>query len=151
MKSFILTSIFIIIVVLAVLVLQFYTYSPSCKDDKGKCYQTTLLRVVDGDTIKTEDNDRSIRFALSSAPELTEKGGIEAKEFIESICPVGSIIFIDEDDLQLKGIYERMVAKVYCKGVVLNQSLLVSNLGTIDTRYCNNSEFAQESWASECN
>ena len=46
---------------------------------------------------------------------------------------------------------ERMIAKVYCKGVVLNQSLLVSNLGTTDTRYCNNSEFAQESWASECN
>jgi len=150
MKPFILTSIFIIVVVLAVLVAQFYTYSPSCKDDKGECYQTTLLRVIDGDTIVTQE-EKSIRFSLASAPELSESGGIEAKEFIESICPVGSIIFIDEDDLQIKGSYDRMVAKVYCKGVVLNQSLLVSNLGTIDTRYCNTSEFAQESWASECN
>ena len=150
MKSFILISIFIIIVVLAVLVLQFYTYSPSCKDDKGECYQTTLLQVIAGDTIITQE-EKTIRFSLASAPELTEPGGMEAKEFIESICPVGSTIFIDEDDLQIKGSYERMVAKVYCKGVVLNQSLLVSNLGTTDTRYCNNSEFAQESWASECN
>ena len=140
----------IAIIVLSVLTLQYFIQSPDCKDDKGECYQTTLLRVIDGDTIKTEDA-KSIRFALSSAPELSEEGGIEAKEFIESICPVGSVIFIDEDDLQLKGSYERMIAKVYCKGVVLNQSLLVSNLGTIDTRYCNMSEFAQESWARECN
>ncbi len=139
----------IAIIVLSVLTLQYFIQSPECKDDKGECYQTTLLRVIDGDTIKTEDG-KSIRFALSSAPELSEEGGIEAKEFIESICPIGSVIFIDEDDLQLKGSYERMIAKVYCKGVVLNQSLLVSNLGTIDTRYCNMSEFAQESWASGC-
>jgi len=143
--------IFLIIIstVILVLALQYFVQSPQCKDDKGECYSTTLLRVIDGDTIKTEDN-KSIRFALSSAPELSELGGIEAKEFIESICPVGSTIFIDEDDLQLKGSYDRMIAKVYCQGVVLNQSLLVSNLGTIDTRYCNTSEFAQESWASDC-
>jgi endonuclease YncB( thermonuclease family) len=149
MKPVILILIFIIIVVLAVLVAQFYTYSPSCKDDKGECYQTTLLRVIDGDTIITQE-EKSIRFSLASAPEISESGGIEAKEFIESICPVGSIIFIDEDDLQLKGSYERMIAKVYCKGVVLNQSLLVSNLGTIDTIFCKNSEFSGESWAKDC-
>lgn len=150
MKPVILTLIFIIIVVLAVLVAQFYIQSPDCKDDKGKCYQTTLLRVINGYTIVTQE-EKSIRFSLVLAPELTEPGGMEAKEFIESICPVGSAIFIDEDDLQIKESYDRMVAKVYCKGVILNQSLLVSNLGIIDTRYCNNSEFAQESWASECN
>lgn len=150
MKPFILTSIFIIIIVLAVLVAQFFIHSPDCKEDRGECYQTTLLEVIDGNTIKTEDN-KSIRFALLSTPELSEEGGAEAKEFIESICPVGSAIFIDEDDLQLKGSYDKMIAKVYCKGVVLNQSLLVSNLGTIDSRYCKSSEFALESWASECN
>ena len=150
MKPVILTLIFIIIVVLAVLVAQFYIQSPDCKDDKGKCYQTTLLRVIDGYTIVTQE-EKSIRFSLVSSPELLEKGGIEAKELIESICPVGSTLFIDEDDLQIKESYDIMVAKVYCKGVVLNQSLLVSNLGTVDTRYCNYSEFAQESWVSDCN
>lgn len=116
MKPVILTLILIIIVVLAVLVAQFYIQSPDCTDDKGKCYQTTLLRVIDGNTIVIQE-EKSIRFSLISAPELLEKGGIEAKEFIESICPVGSVIFIDEDDLQIKESYNKMVAKVYCKGV----------------------------------
>ena len=76
-------------------------------------------------------------------------GQMDSMNSLASIPP-GSVNSGD-DALQIKGSYEKMIAKVYCKGVVLNQSLLVSNLGTTDTRYCNNSEFAQESWASECN
>ncbi len=121
-----------------------------CAEEKGECYESTITRIIDGDTIKDSD-DRSIRFSLASAPELSEQGGIEAKKFIESICPVGSSILVDENDLQLKGSYDRMIAKIICTGTNLNQSLLTSNHGTIDGRYCNNSEFAEESWASACN
>ena len=123
--------------------------SLDCSEEKGKCYSTTISKVIDGDTIKDSD-DKSIRFSLASAPELSEPGGIEAKEYTESVCPVGSSILIDEDDLQLSGSYDRTIAKITCKGINLNQSLLVSNHGTINTIYCNNSEFSEESWASEC-
>ena len=127
----------------------FIVDSLDCSEEKGKCYSTTISRVIDGDTIKDSD-DKSIRFSLVSAPELSEPGGIEAKEYIESVCPVGSPILIDEDDLQQNRSYDRTIAKITCKGINLNQLLLASNHGTIDTMYCNSSEFSEESWASEC-
>lgn len=129
----------------------FVVDSLDCSEEKGKCYSTTISRVVDGDTIKDSDG-KSIRFSLASAPELSEFGGPEAKEYIESVCPIGSPILIDEDDLQLDGSYDRTIAKITCKGINLNQSLLTSNHGTIDSVYCKNSEFSKESWAvNECN
>ena len=142
-------------IILILFLLSYLVYSSfatpelECINDKGECYQTILLRVIDRDTIKTQD-DKSIQFSLASAPKLSEPGGIESKEFIESICPVGSIIIIDEDDNQLNGSYGRITAQVYCNGASLNESLIESNHGTIDSMYCT-SEFAQESWARECN
>ena len=131
-----------------------YSYSIidslDCSEEKGECYSTTVARVIDGDTIKDSD-DNSIRFSLASAPELSEPGGSEAKEYIESVCPIGSSILVDEDDLQLKRIYDTTMAKITCKGINLNQSLLISNHGAIDMIYCKNSEFSEESWASACN
>ena len=124
--------------------------SLDCSEEKGgECYSTIISKVIDGDTIKDSD-DKSIRFSLVSAPELSEPGGIEAKEYIESVCPVGSPILIDEDDLQLSRIYDKTIAKITCKGINLNQSLLTNNHGTIETTYCNSSEFSEELWASEC-
>ena len=58
-----------------------------------------VSKVVDEDTIRTTD-DNSVRFALSSAPELDELGGMESKRFIEEIYPVGSSVIIDEDNNQ---------------------------------------------------
>ena len=54
-----------------------------------------VTQIVDGDTIKVDG--KSIRFALASAPELSEAGGIDARKFIEVVCPVGSPVIIDED------------------------------------------------------
>ena len=145
-------------IILAALIAISFTYmiysyfivdSLDCSEENGECYSTTVSKIIDGDTIKDSD-DKSIRFALVSAPELSDPGGIEAKEYIESICPVGSSILIDEDDLQLRGSYDRTIAKITCKGINLNQSLLTSNHGTIDTIYCSNSEFSEEPWASKC-
>ncbi len=62
-------------------------------------------------------------------------------------CSVGSIAGIDEDDGQTEGSYDRMISKVYCKDKVLNIELLAAGLATIDTRFCNESEFASEAWA----
>jgi micrococcal nuclease len=94
--------------------------------------------------------DEWIRFSLASAPALSEPGGDEAKEFIEELCPIGSKIIIDEDDEQMNGSYGRIIAQVTCNGINLNDKLLEGGHGTIDTRYCNSSEFATESWAGGC-
>ena len=120
-----------------------------CSHDKGACYETTLLRVIDGDTVK-DSNDKSIRFSLVSAPELDEKGGDDSKIFLEAICPIGSKMTVDEDDGQLQGSYDETVAQVYCNGMSMNAEMIYNNHATIDVRSCGASEFTFELWAKSC-
>lgn len=119
--------------------------SLECFAEKGECFTGKVTRIIDGDTIRV--NDIPVRFALVSTPELEEEGGIDAKEFIEKICPVGSMVTVDEDDGQLEGSFDRMIATVQCGDILLNSAVLENNLGKVDTRFCNKSEFARENWA----
>lgn len=118
----------------------------SCKGTAG-CFSGQVTRVIDGDTVVV--NDVHVRFALTSAPELSEKEGIEAKNFIELLCPVGSRAVVDEDDGQTGGSYGRTVAEIYCNNQLLNSALLEKDLGIIDKRFCGVSEFASEDWAKK--
>ncbi len=111
----------------------------------ARCIVGTVTSVIDGDTIKI--NGQSIRFALSSAPELNESGGMESKEFIENLCPVGSTALVDEDDLQTNGSYGRILGVIYCNGVNLNEELVNSEFGYLSTGFCKTSEFAKDEWA----
>lgn len=58
--------------------------SIACKGN-AECISGQVTRVIDGDTVVV--NDVHVRFALASAPELTEQGGIEAKKFYRIIMP----------------------------------------------------------------
>jgi len=116
-------------------------------DCKGT-FEDSLKRVVDGDTIELTTCKKTVRFALSDAFELYTKKGKEAKNFLETSCPKGSILKIDEDDGQKKGSYGRMVALVNCNGKNLNEDILVNSFGTIDKRYCKVSEFSSNNWAT---
>lgn len=120
-----------------------------CSNDKGECYETTLLRVIDGDTVKDSD-DMSIRFSLVSAPELDEKGGHDSKVFLEAICPIGSKIIVDEDDGQLQGSYDGTIAQVYCNGMSMNAEMIYNDHATIDDEFCGVSEFTFELWTKSC-
>ncbi len=124
--------------------------SLDCSEEKGKCYSTTVAEVVNGNAILDADG-QLIEFSLVSVSELHESDGDESREYVESVCPVGSSILVDEDDLQLNGNYDAMMAKITCKGVNLNQSLITSNHGILDEISCRYSEFSVESWASDCN
>jgi micrococcal nuclease len=119
-----------------------------CSEDMGECFVAEVTRIVDGDTLEILHEER-IRFALSSAPELNEPGGQDAKEFIEELCPVGSIVLVDEDDGQITGSYGRTIAQLTCNGINLNAKLISNGYGEIDTRYCDDSEFSEESWAAK--
>ena len=52
---------------------------------------------------------------------------------------------MDEDDGQNES-YDRIVAVIYCNGKNLNAELLANGFATIDERFCNVSEFANENW-----
>jgi len=111
----------------------------------ARCITGIVTKIIDGDTIHV--NDQSIRFALASAPELSGYGGVDSRDFIQTICPVGSSVLVDEDDNYPEGSYDRIVGVIYCNGMNLNQELLDADLGYLADRFCDSSEFAAESWA----
>ncbi len=116
----------------------------NCKGSAG-CYTEYVTRIVDGDTIHTAN--MIIRLSLTNAPETYQVGYKEATEFTKMLCPVGSKILVDQDDLQKKDQYGRILAKVFCGDKNLNSELLYNGLATISILYCATSEFSEEPWA----
>lgn len=125
----------------------------SVKSTSVKCegtFEGTVEKVFDGDTLKLKDCGKSIRLSLVDTPEETEAGYQEAKAFTEELCKVGSMITVDQDDSQPYDRYERIIAVVYCQNKNLNAELISNKLGNIDTRFCLESKFSNEDWASGC-
>ncbi len=122
------------------------TTQSSSQDCSGnaRCITGIVTKVTDGDTIKV--GEESIRFALTSAPELNEVGGSESKDFINSICPVGSTAIVDEDDGQTQGTWNRIIGVIYCNGLNLNEELMSSGYGYILSEHCEASEFSSHVW-----
>lgn len=118
--------------------------SNDCSGSAG-CYTDYVTRIVDGDTIHTAT--LKIRLSLTNAPETYQDGFREATEFTEKLCPVGSKILVDQDDLQRVDQYGRVLAKVFCGDKVLNSELLYKGHANILTQYCSTSEFSGEAWA----
>ena len=117
-----------------------------CKEISN-CLLGKVTEIVDGDTLSI-DNIR-VRLSLVDTPERNMQGYKQASDFTASICPLGSIAIMDEDDLQLEGSYDRKIGTVYCNGdtVSLNEHLINSGHAKIIKRFCSNSEFANEIWA----
>jgi len=113
----------------------------------AQCIVGTVSEIIDGNTIIV--NEESIRFALASAPGLNGYGGSESKRFIETICPMGSTVLVDEDDGQILGSYGRIIGMIHCNGVILNSELLDANLGFMEIRFCDSSEFRNSKWAEK--
>ena len=120
--------------------------SPSCSGN-ARCVSGTVTRIIDGDTV--EVNEQSIRFALSSAPEMDTDKGVLAKAFVENLCPTGSQALVDEDDEQTQGSYGRIIGIVYCNGINLNEAILESDHGWISKSFCSKSEFTSKDWAKK--
>jgi len=126
---------------------SFVESQESSQDCSGsaRCITGIVTKIVDGDTIHVDGV--SVRFAMASAPELKGFGGIDSRNFIDTICPVGSNVLVDEDDSQTEGSHARMIGVVYCNGVNLNSELLDAGLGYLADQFCDSSEFAEDSWA----
>ena len=109
------------------------------------CIIANVERVVDGDTIYIEGY--KIRLSLTNTPEKNEPGFSDATKFTKRLCPVGSIVIVDQDDKQPYDVYNRLLGKVYCNDKILNSELLFNGHANILTQYCSDSEFSGESWA----
>ena len=111
----------------------------------AKCFVGTVTKIVDGHSIHVDD--QYVRFALSSAPYVKSIDGMNAKNLLEYICPVGSEVLVDEDDGQPPEGGSRVIGVVHCNDMILNKELLDSSLGYLSDRFCGSSEFASSSWA----
>ena len=117
-----------------------------CTGD-AKCITEEITKIVDGDTIYTANY--KIRLSLTNTPEKNEPGFQEATLFTAMSCPVGSMITVDQDDLQPYDQYGRLLANVYCGGESLNSALLYNDYANILTQYCSTSEFSSNDWAQD--
>lgn len=144
----------VVLVVLFSIVYFFFMHSASYAPPKNKCkgsarcFYGTIEKAVDGDTLQI--SGETVRLALINTPEKQESGYDAAREFVESVCPTGSDVVVDEDDRQISRSHRRIVAVVYCgpaSSKNLNEALLEAGHAEILPDFCSRSEFAGERWA----
>lgn len=110
------------------------------------CITEKVVRIIDGDTIYLKNHNK-VRLSLTDTPEAKQKGFKEATSFTKKLCPLGSMVTVDQDDKQPFDKYKRVLAKVTCSGKILNAELLDNGHAKISKYFCSKSEFANEYWA----
>lgn len=113
----------------------------------GLCIYARVEKIVDGDTLYVEGY--KVRLSLTNTPESNQVGFSEATQFTKNLCPIGSLVIIDQDDQQQYDSYGRLLGKVFCDKKILNSELLYNGHANILTKYCQASEFSKESWAQQ--
>jgi len=121
------------------------SYSLQDCSENARCFTGMVTKIIDGDTIHVDD--QSIKFALASAP--NGYGAVDSRDFIQTICPVGSSVLVDEDDGYTEESNDRIIGVVHCNGMNLNEELLDANMGYLEDRFCDSSEFSSDSWAQK--
>lgn len=123
---------------------------------QADCFKGKVTGIVDGDTL--DINNIRVRLTLVNTPERGEAGYTEAKEFVKSVCSIGTNVLVDEDDGQKEGSYDRLIGLVYCvgddnssnnKGALLNGVLLQRGYAVVFEEFCDKSEFSKASWVQE--
>lgn len=119
-----------------------------CKGS-ARCFEGVVEDVVDGDTL--EVNGETVRLTLVNTPEKWEGDYEAAIDFVWDLCPIGSDVIVDEDDLQISRSHRRVIAIVYCESrgrlKNLNEELLKAGYAELFKDFCKKSEFANEEWA----
>lgn len=133
-------------VIILIIVVAAFIPRVNCSDT-SLYYEGRVEFIFDGDTIQVEGC--KIRLPLVDTPEIGEPGYKEATNFTASLCPKGSTVLVDQDDLQPHDKYGRVLGKVICSGNDLSEELVNNGYAKISKQYCNTSEFADEYW-TEC-
>lgn len=121
--------------------------SSSNKVSNYPTFETTVTRVVDGDTFHATINnkDEKIRLILVDTPETVKRNvqiqryGPEASAYTKSVLKPGTKVTL-ELDVQERDPYGRILAYVYINGKMLNETLLEKGLARVavfppNTRY----------------
>ena len=86
------------------------------EEPKKQAYRDYVIRVLDGDTIQTQKNPKSIKLADVTAPELDTPEGKKVKDFLASLLE-RKTVSVEQVSIEESG---RPVAKVWYAGVDVN-------------------------------
>ena len=114
---------------------------------EASCLKGKITSIIDGNTIEIENT--SIVLSLIDISELDVSDELDAIEFIESTCPIGSDVLVDEDDGQIDKSYGVIVGKVFCQGILLNEKILEKDPHQLNSIQCFSSEFGEDGWAKK--
>lgn len=99
---------------------------------EGPCL---VSRVIDGDTFvcTSGDNEYKVRLIGMDCMEMSTPEGIEAREYVEGIMPVGTVVRL-ELDVGTYDRYRRVLAYVWLDdGRMLNEVLLAEGYAELMT------------------
>ena len=114
---------------------------------EASCLKGKITSIVNKNTIEIENS--TIMLSLIDVAELDMNNELDAIEFIEFTCPIGSDVLVDEDDGQINKSYGVIVGKVFCQGIILNEKILEKHPHYLNSLQCFSSEFADEDWAKK--
>ncbi len=107
----------------------------------------SVYKVIDGDTFDAFPVGR-VRLADVNAPELNEKGGVEAREALSKLIQ-GKKVYLDVDDKYVMDRYYRLVCVVYVR--IDSEKLLNVNKWLIENNYVYLADFDNEFTPSKWN
>ena len=105
---------------------------------------STVIAVVDGDTISTHDGYQlsTVRLACIDAPEIDQHPyGAKSRQSLKELLPIGSDITLS---IHTKDRYGRSIAEVFTKKGNINQLMIEQGHGFVYRRYlsnCNGSRY----------
>ncbi|NYT64870.1 thermonuclease family protein [Alcaligenaceae bacterium] len=95
-----------------------------------------VTSVHDGDSMRVrcpgDRNTTRVRMAQIDAPELDQAHGIKSRDYLRSICPVGTTARIQQP---AKDQYDRLLGKVYCDDTDVNQAMVKSGYAWVYNQY----------------
>ena len=99
--------------------MQFY-YFQSPHKQITESFSARVVRVHDGDTItvnwRERDFDFPVRFSDTAAPELSEEGGFEARDWLEERI-LGTMVDIEVDPDNRVEKWGRILGRVFIGGI----------------------------------
>ena len=95
-------------------------------------YQATVLSIHDGDTMTLKIDmgrriysEDSIRLYRINAPELSQAGGKEARDYLRSLVPLGALVRV-QTHKNARDKYGRWLGDVWYNGICVNDHLVDS-------------------------
>ncbi|MDA7997233.1 MAG: AAA domain-containing protein [Nitrosopumilus sp.] len=131
-------------------------YAPGLADGAWICETGCdggVIEIIDGNTLKIQTREFgpiNIDLALVITPELNQKGGAEAHNFLRSACRPAERISYDLDLMQSDDSMRKLIAEVWCRGQSVNEILIKNKHATLDINKCDVTDFWNRGWAAEC-